>query len=65
MRGRFESLVCSAQAARDLFETYLSKDDGSPEKQEARDRLFKVLKTTKRTYRDLFKSLKQAVKEDE
>jgi len=65
MRGRFESLVCSAQAARDLFETYLSKDENSPEKQEVRDRLFGVLTAIKRTYRDLSKSLKKAVKEDE
>ncbi len=64
MRGRFESLCSVAQAASDVFESYLSRPPNSPEKQKERDRLFGVLKATKKTYDDLLKSLKEAVKED-
>jgi len=64
MRGRFKSLGGSAQAARDLFEKYLSESANSAEKQECCDRLFGVLKATKKTYDDLLKSLKKAIKED-
>ena len=65
MRGRFESLVSTAQAARNLFKQYLSKEEKSPEKQEVRHRVLGTLKAVDRTYRDLLKSLKKAVKEDE
>ena len=64
MRGRFESLCGTAQAAGEVFESYLSQPTNSPEKQKERDRLFGVLKATKKTYDDLLKSLKEAVKED-
>jgi len=64
MRGRFESLCSTAQAASDVFESYLSRAPNSPEKQKERDRLFSDLKATKKTYDDLLKSLKEAVKED-
>ncbi|MHC4640500.1 MAG: hypothetical protein ACYS32_02570 [Planctomycetota bacterium] len=64
MRGRFESLCSSAQAASDVFESYLSHAPNSPDKQKDCDRLFGVLKATKKTYDDLLRSLKEAVKED-
>ncbi len=64
MRGRFESQCSVAQAARDVFENYLSQPPNSPEKQKDRDRLFGVLKATKKAYDDLLKSLKKALKED-
>lgn len=63
MRGRFECLVSGAKVAQDLFESYLAEADNPAEKQEKLDRLFKVLKGTKKTYDDLLKSLKQAIKE--
>jgi len=64
MRGRFESLCSTAQAAGEVFENYLSRAPNSPEKQKDYDRLFGVLKAIKKTYDDLLKSLKEAVKED-
>ena len=64
MRGRFEALVGTTQAAKDLFESYLSGPAGSPDKQQDYDRLLKVLATIKERHGDLLKSLKKAVKED-
>ena len=61
MRGKFGFLVGSAQAAGDLFESYLSETADSPEKRKCYDRVFATLKATKKTYEDLLRGLKEAV----
>lgn len=63
-RGKLESFAASAQVARDLFESYLSKPPNSAEKQEVCDRLLKVLETIRRNCDGLVEGIKIAVAED-
>jgi hypothetical protein len=65
MRGRFDALAFGTKTAQDLFESYLSKENGSPEKKTEKEKLLRVLHDTRTHYDNLLKTLTPAFEEDE
>ena len=65
MRGKFDSLAFGAKTAHELFETYASLAEETPEKESCRDKLRTVVKEIGRSYANVANSLEEALSEDE
>ena len=65
MRGKFDSLAFGAKTAYELFQEYLSLEEGTCEKKSSGQKLRIVVKEIGRSYANVMNTLEDALREDE